>query len=60
MRKILLRVPDGMKRKLNSKRSEGYCLNGFICHTLSQALAEPAHKAPRNSRDTTGKRVKTQ
>lgn len=48
MKKILVPLSDELKAKLDTKRKEGYSLNGFVRAALEKALADV--KVPRRRR----------
>jgi hypothetical protein len=48
MKTIVVPLPDDLKAKLDTKRAEGYSLNGFVRATLARALADV--KVPRRRR----------
>lgn len=48
MKMIVVPLPDELKAKLDTKRAEGYSLNGYVRAVLTRALADV--KLPRNRR----------
>ena len=47
MKTIVVPLPDNLKAKLDSKRAEGYTLNGFVRRVLAEALKDV--KVPRRA-----------
>lgn len=48
MKKLVLFLDDDLKRRLDTKRDEGFTLNGYVRSLLTKALADV--KVPRRRR----------
>ena len=44
MTKLLVHLPEDLKKRLDAKRTQGYSLSGFIRSLLERELTQPAKR----------------
>ena len=49
MKKILVPISADLKARLDTKREEGYTLNGYVRRVLAEALADVKVRRPRRA-----------